>query len=153
MNDDGSIFPTFFMAGFECSTFVWKDQERKDYVAATGHDRHMEADLAAAMHLGIGHVGAVHPHGDAVARREVEHVALPQQALGALLVEDGARIDLGGDLEGDARRHVGLDEAGDHVHRRALRREDQMDPARARILREPRDQLLDLLARHHHQVR
>ena len=26
------IFPTFFMAGFECSTFVWKDGERKDYV-------------------------------------------------------------------------------------------------------------------------
>ena len=49
-----AIFPTFFMSGFECSTFVWKDRERKDYVAATGHDRHMKADLAAAMDLGIG---------------------------------------------------------------------------------------------------
>jgi beta-glucosidase/6-phospho-beta-glucosidase/beta-galactosidase len=49
-----AIFPTFFMAGFECSTFVWKDRKRKDYVAATGHDRHLEADLAAAMDLGIG---------------------------------------------------------------------------------------------------
>ena len=49
-----AIFPTFFMSGFECSTFVWKDGERKDYVAATGHDRHMAADLAAAMDLGIG---------------------------------------------------------------------------------------------------
>ena len=39
-----AIFPTFFMAGFECSTFVWKDRERKDYVAATGHDqREVEA--------------------------------------------------------------------------------------------------------------
>ena len=52
-SDDG-IFPTFFMAGFECSTFVWKDRERKDYVEATGHDRHLEADFAAAMDLGIG---------------------------------------------------------------------------------------------------
>ncbi len=49
-----AIFPTFFMAGFECSTFVWKDGQRKDYVAATGHDRHLQADLAAAMDLGIG---------------------------------------------------------------------------------------------------
>ena len=49
-----AIFPTFFMAGFECSTFVWKDHERKDYVSATGHDRHLKADLAAAMDLGIG---------------------------------------------------------------------------------------------------
>jgi beta-glucosidase/6-phospho-beta-glucosidase/beta-galactosidase len=48
------IFPTFFMTGFECSTFVWKDHERKDYVAATGHDRHLKSDLAAAMDLGIG---------------------------------------------------------------------------------------------------
>jgi hypothetical protein len=51
-----AIFPTFFMAGFECSTFVWKDRERKDYVAATGHDRHLENDFAAAMDLGIGAV-------------------------------------------------------------------------------------------------
>jgi len=53
---DGSIFPTFFMGGFECSTFVWKDHERKDYVEATGHDRHLKADYAAAMDLGIGAV-------------------------------------------------------------------------------------------------
>jgi beta-glucosidase/6-phospho-beta-glucosidase/beta-galactosidase len=49
-----AIFPTFFMAGFECSTFVWKDKERKDYVTATGHDRHLKNDFAAAMGLGIG---------------------------------------------------------------------------------------------------
>ena len=52
--DGDSIFPTFFMTGFECSTFVWKDRERKDYVAATGHDRHLGDDFAAAMDLGIG---------------------------------------------------------------------------------------------------
>ena len=49
-----AIFPTFFMTGFECSTFVWKDRERKDYVAATGHDRHLKRDYASAMDLGIG---------------------------------------------------------------------------------------------------
>jgi beta-glucosidase/6-phospho-beta-glucosidase/beta-galactosidase len=49
-----AIFPTFFMAGFECSTFIWKDRQRKDYVIATGHDRHLRNDLAAAMDLGVG---------------------------------------------------------------------------------------------------
>lgn len=48
------IFPTFFMVGFECSTFVWKDNERKDYVVVTGHDRHLKSDYAAAMDHGIG---------------------------------------------------------------------------------------------------
>jgi hypothetical protein len=48
------IFPTFFMAGFECSTFVWKDGERKDYVALTGHDRHLGADYRRVEDLGIG---------------------------------------------------------------------------------------------------
>lgn len=49
-----AIFPTFFMGGFECSTFVWKDGQRKDYVAATGHDAHLASDYSAAMKLGIG---------------------------------------------------------------------------------------------------
>ena len=50
----GAIFPTFFMSGFECSTFLWRDRKRKDYVAATGHDQHLVADYEAAMDLGIG---------------------------------------------------------------------------------------------------
>jgi beta-glucosidase/6-phospho-beta-glucosidase/beta-galactosidase len=49
-----SIFPTFFMAGFECSTFIWKDGQRKDYVAITGHDRHLKQDYERVMDLGIG---------------------------------------------------------------------------------------------------
>ena len=49
-----AIFPTFFMTGFECSTFIWKDGQRKDYVAATGHDDHLGDDFAAAMDLGVG---------------------------------------------------------------------------------------------------
>ncbi|HVL40491.1 MAG TPA: hypothetical protein VM328_13960 [Fimbriimonadaceae bacterium] len=49
-----SIFPTFFMAGFECSTFLWKDGERKDYIRLTGHDRHLSADCECVKDLGIG---------------------------------------------------------------------------------------------------
>jgi beta-glucosidase/6-phospho-beta-glucosidase/beta-galactosidase len=49
-----AMFPTFFMAGFECSTFVWKDGQRKDYVAITGHDRRFEEDYDRVLKLGIG---------------------------------------------------------------------------------------------------
>jgi beta-glucosidase/6-phospho-beta-glucosidase/beta-galactosidase len=48
------LFPTFFMAGFECSTFLWKDGERKDYIAITGHDRHLREDYRRLLELGIG---------------------------------------------------------------------------------------------------
>ena len=48
------IFPTFFMAGFECSTFVWKDGQRKDFIALTGHDRHLLADYRQVQDLGMG---------------------------------------------------------------------------------------------------
>ena len=41
---------------------------------------------------------------------------------------------------------------GDDVDRRPLRREDQVDARGARLLRDARDQLLDLLAGDHHQV-
>lgn len=49
-----AIFPTFFMAGFECSTFLWKDGLRKDYIALTRHDRHLKEDYRRLMQLGIG---------------------------------------------------------------------------------------------------
>src|SRR5436190_19937208 len=38
---------------------------------------------------------------DLLAAGHVEHVALAEQLFGALLAEDGARIDLAGDLEAD----------------------------------------------------
>ena len=49
----------------------------------------------------------------------IEHVAAAEQVLGALLVEDGARVDLLRDAERDARREVRLDHAGDDVDARA----------------------------------
>lgn len=48
------IFPTFFMSGFECSTFLWKDRGRRNLVAETGHDRHAMQDYRLLHDLGIG---------------------------------------------------------------------------------------------------
>ena len=47
---------------------------------------------------------------------------------------------------------VGLDHAGQDVHRGALRRDDEVDADGARLLREAHDRLLDFLGRGHHQV-
>jgi hypothetical protein len=33
------IFPTFFLSGFECSTFRWKDRGRRDLAAETAAPR------------------------------------------------------------------------------------------------------------------
>ena len=45
-----------------------------------------------------------------------------------------------------ARWHVGLDDAGDDIDRRALGGHDQMDAGRATLLAEPLDQNFDFLA-------
>ena len=50
------------------------------------------------------------------------------------------------------RRDVRLDHPGDHVDGRSLRREDEVDADRARLLRQPDDRVLDGLRRDHHQV-
>ncbi|HEX8288923.1 MAG TPA: family 1 glycosylhydrolase [Pyrinomonadaceae bacterium] len=47
------IFPTFFLSGFECSTFLWKDQGRRDLVAETQHDKHVREDYRILNELGI----------------------------------------------------------------------------------------------------
>jgi beta-glucosidase/6-phospho-beta-glucosidase/beta-galactosidase len=47
------IFPTFFISGFECSTFLWKDKNRRNLVAETQHDRFAFKDYELLRHLGI----------------------------------------------------------------------------------------------------
>ena len=85
-------------------------------------------------------------------RRQEQHVALAEELLGAVGVENRPRVGLRRHAERNARRQVRLDQARDDVDRRPLRREDQVDADRARHLRQAADRLLDLVARHHHQV-
>lgn len=47
------IFPTFFISGFECSTFLWKDKTRRNLTAETGHDKQAEEDYRILRELGI----------------------------------------------------------------------------------------------------
>jgi hypothetical protein len=53
MSRKPGIFPTFFLSGFECSTFDWKHNGRRNLVAETQHDRHAEEDYQLLRHLGI----------------------------------------------------------------------------------------------------
>ena len=50
-----------------------------------------------------------------VRRIEKEPIALANQLLGALLIEDDLTVDARRGHEGDTRRHVGLDKAGNHT--------------------------------------
>jgi beta-glucosidase/6-phospho-beta-glucosidase/beta-galactosidase len=47
------IFPTFFLSGFECSTFCWKDHGRRDLVDETHHRAFLEEDYQFLRELGI----------------------------------------------------------------------------------------------------
>ena len=89
---------------------------------------------------------------DPPAALHVEHVALAEELFGALFAQDGAAVELADHGEGDAGREVGLDGAGDHVHRGALGGHDQVDAGGARHLGQALDGALDVLAGDHHQV-
>jgi beta-glucosidase/6-phospho-beta-glucosidase/beta-galactosidase len=48
------IFPTFFLSGFECSTFNWKDRGRRDLSTELQHYEHADGDYRMLAELGIG---------------------------------------------------------------------------------------------------
>ncbi|WP_426059325.1 family 1 glycosylhydrolase [Hymenobacter sp. B1770] len=47
------IFPTFFISGFECSTFLWKDKKRRNLVHETQHHTFVHEDYEMLRTLGI----------------------------------------------------------------------------------------------------
>jgi len=51
--DRTGIFPTFYLSGFECSTFLWKDQGRRDLAQETRHWDHAAEDYSILRRLGI----------------------------------------------------------------------------------------------------
>jgi beta-glucosidase/6-phospho-beta-glucosidase/beta-galactosidase len=53
MTQRPGIFPTFFISGFECSTFLWKDKKRRNLIAETQHDKWAFKDYEMLRSLGI----------------------------------------------------------------------------------------------------
>ncbi len=104
------------------------------------------------MHLVVIDEGAVDPGRVGGAGGHVEHVPHAEQGFGAALIQDGAGIYLARHLERDPGRDVGLDEAGDDIHRGALGRENEVNTGCPRLLGDTGDQLFHLLADDHHHV-
>src|SRR6476661_4752264 len=48
-----SLFPSFFLAGFECATPINRHGQRIDTLAATEHDRRLWEDYRALRKVGI----------------------------------------------------------------------------------------------------
>src|SRR5207244_682010 len=57
-----------------------------------------------------------------------------------------------GDLETNAGRQIGFDQAGNDVHGRLLSGDHQVDAGGTRFLRQPDDVPLHLFSHHHHEV-
>ena len=53
MTERSGIFPTFFLSGFECSTFPWKEDRRRDLNEELQHYSHADEDYAMLGPLGI----------------------------------------------------------------------------------------------------
>jgi beta-glucosidase/6-phospho-beta-glucosidase/beta-galactosidase len=53
MDQRTGLFPTFFLSGFECSTFRWKDVGRRDLSAELQHYVHADEDYSMLRSLGI----------------------------------------------------------------------------------------------------
>lgn len=53
MEHRAGIFPTFFLSGFECSTFLWKDVGRRNLAEETKHRQNAAGDYAMLPSLGI----------------------------------------------------------------------------------------------------
>lgn len=47
------VFPSFFLTGFECSTFDWKNEGRRDLTTELQHDTHADEDYAMLRPLGL----------------------------------------------------------------------------------------------------
>src|ERR1017187_4176949 len=80
----------------------------------------------------VGDERALRPLEIAGTGRQVEHVAFAEEFVRAHRVENCPRVHTARDLERDARRDVGLDDAGDDVHGRSLGGDDAMNARRPR---------------------
>ena len=53
MSSKRALFPSYFLAGFECATHVNRRGAREDMVRRTQHDRFVDEDYARLLAVGI----------------------------------------------------------------------------------------------------
>ena len=101
----------------------------------------------------IRNEGALPANELARAGEEEQHIAVPEELLRAFGVQNDLTVGAARDAERDARREVRLDQTGNDVDRRLLRRQDQVNTDRAALLRQTDDVPLDVFARRHNHIR
>ena len=105
-----------------------------------------------ALDFSVGDVGPLCAFELGRTRRQVEHVALADQFVSPLGVENDARIECRGNLEGDPARDVRLDDAGHHIGPRRLGGDDQVNARSPRLLRDSGDAHFHIRRGRLHQV-
>ena len=105
-----------------------------------------------ALRFVLGNERALEPDGVREVLGQVEHVPVSEELLGAVRVENRARVGLGRHLESEPAREIRLDQPRDDVDRRPLRRENEVDSHGPGHLREPRDRRIDLVSHRDHDV-
>ena len=100
----------------------------------------------------VGHEGTLRALQLRGAGRQVEHVALADELLRSLGIEDHAGVELRGDLEGDAAGDVCLDDDCDHVGAWSLRGDDQVNASGAGFLGDAGDAAFDICGSGLHEV-
>ncbi|GAB6194791.1 glycoside hydrolase family 1 protein [Lysobacter xanthus] len=82
------LFPTFFLSGFECSTFEWRGRGRRDLVDETQHREHAHEDYRFLRSLGIAvaREGIPWPLVDHAGTYDFRHVDTVIEAMNAAQV-------------------------------------------------------------------
>ena len=88
------------------------------------------------VHFVIAHERALQAGRLGIARLQEQQIAVFQQIFRAHLVENRAAVDAALHGERHAGRHVGLNQAGNHVHARALGGDNHVDAGGACFLRQ-----------------
>ena len=83
--------------------------------------------------LFIGHKGPLHPGRLGVPLWVKQHISLAEQLLRPIHIQNRSGIHTARYGEGDPARHIGLDQSCDHIHGRALGRDDQVDSCHHQI--------------------
>src|SRR4029450_8469645 len=92
-------------------------------------------------------VGYQHPlsaNETRTARWQIEHVALSEQTIGAIFVENYPAIDLGCDLKRNAAGNIRFDYARDDIRAGRLSGNKKMNAGRTSHLRDTRDRALNI---------
>ena len=103
----------------------------------------------------LGDLGGIHKstlNSGNIVSLCIQHVPATDELIGALGIQNRTGIDFRSHPKGDSGREVRLDNAGNHIYRRPLGRNDQVDTYGTGQLRQTCDGRFDFLSGGHDQI-